>query len=81
MNCPICGKDSKVVDSRHNPALNYIRRRRECESDHRFSSYEIISEALPLVELQRSIMNFQEDLGRIFNQADRMIANQARGNG
>ena len=49
MKCPKCGSvRSSVVDSRGDP--NAIRRRRECqECEFRFTTYERIEYALPLV--------------------------------
>jgi len=38
MNCPECGKDTMVVDSRSTD--NSVRRRRECNEGHRFSTQE-----------------------------------------
>ena len=51
MKCPSCGyEDSKVVDSRPIEENNSIKRRRECLSCHaRFTTYEIIDQALPVV--------------------------------
>jgi transcriptional regulator NrdR family protein len=46
MNCPECNKESRVVDSRPCKGTrvgeNYIRRRRECENGHRFTTKEDI---------------------------------------
>lgn len=40
MNCPICGYETRVIDSR--PDEDSTRRRRECtECKHRFSTVEI----------------------------------------
>ena len=40
MNCPHCGADTAVLDSRHT-ADNLMRRRRECTGcGHRFTTYE-----------------------------------------
>lgn len=42
MNCPICNKETRVVDSRQSPSVDYVRRRREClKCKHRFSTIEI----------------------------------------
>ena len=51
MRCPFCGKlDDKVIDSRQSRDALEIRRRRECEAcGRRFTTYERIEEALPLV--------------------------------
>lgn len=49
MRCPYCQGDSRVVDSRANPDLNTVRRRREClMCEKRFTTYESIEES-PLV--------------------------------
>ena len=40
MTCPVCGADTKVIDSR--PIEDGTRRRRQClECDHRFTTVEI----------------------------------------
>jgi transcriptional regulator NrdR family protein len=41
MNCPKCGKETLVIDSRPSPG-ELIRRRRICNAcSHRFTTYEI----------------------------------------
>jgi len=44
MKCPECGSiRSAVIDSRHTPDGNSVRRRRECKHcSHRFTTYESI---------------------------------------
>ena len=51
MKCPECGHlESKVIDSRLSAAGDVTRRRRECEAcAGRFTTYEHVEEALPLV--------------------------------
>jgi transcriptional repressor NrdR len=51
MKCPFCGTDEdKVIDSRQSKDGREIRRRRECLScARRFTTYERIEEALPMV--------------------------------
>ncbi len=51
MKCPFCAHlESKVIDSRVTGAGDVTRRRRECEScAARFTTYERVDEALPLV--------------------------------
>lgn len=51
MKCPYCGhKIDKVVDSRESREGEAIRRRREClKCNKRFTTYEQIEHALPLV--------------------------------
>ncbi len=51
MKCPFCSfLDTKVVDSRMGKDGNNIRRRRECiDCERRFTTYERVEEALPLV--------------------------------
>jgi transcriptional repressor NrdR len=51
MKCPSCSHlESKVIDSRVTGAGDVTRRRRECEScAARFTTYERVDEALPLV--------------------------------
>jgi transcriptional regulator NrdR family protein len=40
MTCPVCGGDTKVIDSR--PSEDSVQRRRKClECDHRFNTIEI----------------------------------------
>lgn len=51
MQCPFCGsQDDRVIDSRQSKDGSEIRRRRECEGcGRRFTTYERIEDALPLV--------------------------------
>ncbi len=51
MRCPYCSSlDNKVVDSRMGKEGESIRRRREClKCEGRFTTYERVEEALPLV--------------------------------
>lgn len=40
MTCPVCGGDTKVIDSR--PSEDSVQRRRKClECDYRFNTIEI----------------------------------------
>ncbi len=51
MKCPYCGyKEDKVVDSRESKDGDAIRRRREClKCGKRFTTYEQIEYALPMI--------------------------------
>jgi transcriptional repressor NrdR len=51
VKCPFCSHlESKVIDSRVSSAGDVTRRRRECEACvRRFTTYERVEEALPLV--------------------------------
>lgn len=51
MRCPFCGSnEDKVIDSRTSKDGGEIRRRRECEGCvRRFTTYERIEDALPVV--------------------------------
>jgi transcriptional repressor NrdR len=51
MKCPFCGGDQdRVIDSRQSKDGHEIRRRRECETCiRRFTTYERVEEALPVV--------------------------------
>jgi transcriptional repressor NrdR len=51
VKCPYCGDlEDKVIDSRLSQEGAAIRRRRECEAcSRRFTTYERIEEAMPLV--------------------------------
>ena len=51
MRCPFCGdSEDKVIDSRVSKDAREIRRRRECEAcERRFTTYERIEDAMPLV--------------------------------
>ena len=54
MFCPICGGDSKVLDTRTNDTANTVKRRRECtKCGKRFTTYEKI-EDMPLIVRKRS---------------------------
>jgi len=51
MRCPFCRADEdKVIDSRQSKDASEIRRRRQCvQCDRRFTTYERIEEAMPMV--------------------------------
>lgn len=51
MRCPFCGTfENKVIDSRLSQAGEVIRRRRECDGcARRYTTYERVEQALPLV--------------------------------
>ncbi|MBX3251897.1 MAG: transcriptional regulator NrdR [Myxococcales bacterium] len=51
MRCPYCATlENKVIDSRLSQAGEVIRRRRECEAcGRRYTTYERVEQALPLV--------------------------------
>lgn len=51
MRCPFCANgEDKVIDSRQSKDFREIRRRRECEEcNRRYTTYERICEALPVV--------------------------------
>lgn len=51
MTCPVCGEDTKIVDSRTSRAGESIRRRREClVCGHRFTTREVDAETLERLE-------------------------------
>jgi len=45
MKCPVCGKPSVILETRHNEYTNTSYRRRECDSTdtHRFTTVESIA--------------------------------------
>lgn len=58
MNCPSCGKKTKIIDSRvagdrtvvskgHQYSGSKVRRRHECKCGTRFSTIEVLCEILP----------------------------------
>ena len=51
MKCPFCGVlDNRVIDSRLSQAGEVTRRRRECDGcNRRYTTYERVEQALPLV--------------------------------
>lgn len=54
MQCPSCGKDSKVIDTRTTDYGSTVKRRRECVScGKRFTTYEKI-EDMPLLVRKKS---------------------------
>ena len=54
MLCPVCGGQSRVLDTRTNDTVNTVKRRRECvECGKRFTTYEKI-EDMPLIVRKRS---------------------------
>lgn len=40
MKCPMCGRWTKVKDTRWQEARSSVMRRRECRKGHRFTTYE-----------------------------------------
>lgn len=52
MICPLCQSDTRVVDSRLQDG-NVIRRRRECEAGHRFTTWEGTVNVASLIESRR----------------------------
>lgn len=51
MTCPVCGEDTKIVDSRTSREGESIRRRREClVCRHRFTTREVDTEMLERLE-------------------------------
>lgn len=51
MNCPTCGDESHVIDSR--PAKQRsIRRRRQCGRGHRFTTYERMEPAEKPIDMK-----------------------------
>lgn len=69
MNCPLCGADTKVIDTRSDGAE--VRRRRECKScGHRFTTYEVHN-LVSAAAKDRAIVQLQEsvsDLVRIIEE-------------
>ncbi|MEE0435042.1 MAG: transcriptional regulator NrdR [Peptococcaceae bacterium] len=54
MLCPVCGGQSRVLDTRTNENVNTVKRRRECvECGKRFTTYEKI-EDMPLIVRKKS---------------------------
>lgn len=54
MLCPVCGGQSRVLDTRTNDTVNTVKRRRECvECGKRFTTYEKI-EDMSLIVRKRS---------------------------
>lgn len=54
MLCPVCGGDSRVLDTRTNDHVNTVKRRRECtKCGKRFTTYEKI-EDMPLIVRKKS---------------------------
>jgi len=45
MKCPVCGKPTVILETRHNEITNTSYRRRECDSTdtHRFTTVESIA--------------------------------------
>lgn len=66
MLCPICGGDSKVLDTRTNESVNSVKRRRECmKCGKRFTTYERI-EDMPLIVRKKSGRTELFDKSKIF---------------
>ena len=43
MKCPICGKGTLILETRHNETTNTIYRRRTCTTAHRFTTVESVT--------------------------------------
>lgn len=47
MNCPHCGLDTRVIDTRSDER-NQIKRRRSCRNGHVFITHEMVTETIPV---------------------------------
>jgi len=54
MNCPVCQSDTSVKDSRAMDGKT-IRRRRVCDSGHRFNTWEVTADASGVIEAMRRV--------------------------
>lgn len=63
MNCPDCGKQSDVIDTR--PVPGFIRRRRECLNYHRFTTVEMVGTPDALRGLLKAAAAIQVCAGRV----------------
>jgi len=64
MRCPFCqSEETQVVDTRSNPEVNTIRRRRKClKCDKRFTTYERVDLKMPrLVKKDGSRTDFERE--------------------
>jgi len=67
MKCPFCGAESRVVESRHAPDEEAIRRRRECTAcGRRFSTMERV-EAPPLIVVKKDGRREQFNRDKLLN--------------
>ena len=70
VNCPICGAESRVLDTRAG-AFFTIRRRRECdEYKHRFTTVEIHLNALSPSHLKRTARGITDRIATIARDLD-----------
>jgi transcriptional regulator NrdR family protein len=63
MKCE-CGANSGVIDSRYCRQSNRIRRRRECENGHRFTTFEQAGEDLPS---KKDLKNLNPEVKNLLN--------------
>lgn len=63
MKCE-CGEKSDVIDSRYCQRSNRIRRRRECNKGHRFTTFEQVGEDLPS---KRELKNLSPEVKNLLN--------------
>jgi len=67
MKCPFCGAESRVLESRHAPDEEAIRRRRECTAcGRRFSTMERV-EAPPLIVVKKDGRREQFNRDKLLN--------------
>ena len=81
MNCPECGKKSKVIDVRHKDSKygyipeGVIHRRRECcGCDHRFVSYELLESHYRLLKSK----GYLDALIKVREMAEDMVTHEAK---
>lgn len=70
MKCE-CGAKSGVIDSRYCRQSNRIRRRRECDSGHRFTTFEQVGEDLPP---KRELKNLSPEVKNLLNAIIQVMA-------
>jgi len=67
MMCDVCGKETRVIDSRfiENDKMPYIRRRRQCVDDkchNRFTTLEVHQEWTTMLSTDKRRQKLQENL-------------------
>lgn len=64
MRCSRCGAASRVTYTTEQPELFRTKRRRACDNNHRFTTYEVHTQVITAVGPTRSLQLAQEAHGR-----------------
>jgi len=60
MKCPVCGKKTLILETRHDDITNTVYRRRTCTSGHRSTTVESVAAVGTKRAPKRSVVAVQE---------------------